>query len=87
MKMRRNSDYVGREMDLQERIDLCLSRLSVREQEIIKHRFGLCGYEFQTLQKLGERYSVSRNRIRQVEAKALRKLRHPNISRGLRELL
>ena len=68
-------------------LDQVLMTLSEREEEIIKRRFGLGGRDPQTLEKIGQFFGVSRERIRQIEAKALRKLRHPTRTRKLRDLL
>lgn len=61
-----------------------LSTLSKREEGIIKLRFGLGGKEPQTLEEIGSVYNITRNRVRQIEDKALRKLRHPIRARELK---
>jgi len=66
-------------------IDDCLSALGSREAEVIRHRFGLIDGNDKTLEEVGQIFGVTRERIRQIEAKALRLMRHP--SRGLRELI
>tara|TARA_Y100000310_G_scaffold171085_1_gene171280 strand:+ start:45757 stop:47202 length:1446 start_codon:yes stop_codon:yes gene_type:complete len=64
-----------------------LKTLSPREEKIIRYRFGLEDGKNQTLEELGKSFLVTRERIRQIEAKALRKLRHPNRSKKLENLL
>ena len=61
-----------------------LNTLTPREERIIKMRFGLEDGTEHTLEEVGQRFQVTRERIRQIEAKALRKLRHPNRNRRLR---
>ncbi|MCP5116105.1 MAG: RNA polymerase sigma factor RpoD, partial [bacterium] len=61
--------------------------LSPREEKILKMRFGLQGGGEQTLEEVGQHFAVTRERIRQIEAKALRKLRHPSRSHRLRAFL
>jgi RNA polymerase primary sigma factor len=72
---------------LKEQIEDVLSTLSSREHEIIQLRFGLEDGRGQTLEEIGKVYNVTRERIRQIEAKALRKLRHPSRSRKLKHCL
>ncbi len=72
---------------LEERIDSVLTTLTYREREIIKYRYGLCGYEEQTLEQLGALFHVTRSRIREIEAKAICKLRRPVRSRQLKEFV
>ena len=68
---------------LKERIDEILKTLTYREREIIKLRYGLGdGYTY-TLEEVGRIFKVTRERVRQVEAKAIRKLQHPVRSRRL----
>ena len=74
---------VNREM-LRERIRGVLDRLSLREQEVIKRRFGIDHESGCSLEELGKRFKVSRERIRQIEVRAIRKLQHPLGSRLLR---
>ena len=72
---------------LQEQLDTVLSTLPAREQEVLKMRFGLDdGYSL-TLEEVGLYFNVTRERIRQIEAKALRRLRHPKRSRKLKDYL
>ena len=68
-------------------IDKVLSELNEREIKVLNMRFGLDGSEPMTLEAIGREFKVSGNRIMQIEAKALRKLRHPSRSYQLRELL
>jgi RNA polymerase primary sigma factor len=72
---------------LQEQLSLVLSTLPAREQEVLSMRFGLNdGYSL-TLEEVGLYFNVTRERIRQIEAKALRRLRHPRRSRPLKDYL
>jgi len=72
---------------LRARLKEVLSSLTEREQHVLELRFGLSnGYEH-TLEEVGKQYRVTRERIRQIEAKALRKLRHPTRARQLRGFL
>jgi len=72
---------------LKERIDLILKTLSYREREIIKLRYGIGdGYTY-TLEEVGRIFKVTRERVRQVEAKAIRKLQHPVRARKLEGFL
>ena len=64
-----------------------LSRLTERERRIIVLRFGLEDGKFRTLEEVGREFGITRERIRQIEAKALRKLRHPTYSRKRRGYL
>ena len=74
-------------VNLKERTEQVLHTLSLREEKIIKMRFGLEDGSEHTLEEVGRVFEVTRERIRQIEAKALRKLRHPSRSRELRLLL
>ncbi len=71
------------------RENLCraLAALPEREREVIQMRFGLTGERPYTLEEVGRAFNVTRERIRQIEAKALRKLKHPSRSRKLRSFL
>jgi len=64
-----------------------LSTLSDRERRVLQLRFGLEDGRSRTLEEVGRDFGVTRERIRQIEAKALRKLRHPSRSRKLRDFL
>ena len=70
---------------LREQIQKVLATLDDKEKEIIELRFGLTDGEFKTLEEVGMQFGISRERVRQIEAKALRKLRHPSISKMLKE--
>ncbi len=72
---------------LHEQLMEVLDTLSEREQKVLKLRFGLEDGRPRTLEEVGKEFSVTRERIRQIEAKALRKLRHPSRSRKLRDYL
>ena len=70
-----------------EQLDEVVSTLTEREQRVIKLRFGWDDGRPRTLEEVGKEFNVTRERIRQIEAKALRKLRHPNRSRKLKDFL
>ena len=72
---------------LKEQIEDVLSSLNEREQKVLKLRFGLDDGRARTLEEVGKEFDVTRERIRQIEAKALRKLRHPSRSKKLRDYL
>jgi RNA polymerase primary sigma factor len=72
---------------LKRRIETILNMLDMREQEIIRRRFGIGHDSTCSLEELGRRFKVSRERIRQIEGKAIRKLQHPSGSRKLRGFL
>jgi len=72
---------------LKEQIDEVLSSLTHREQRVLQLRFGLEDGRSRTLEEVGQEFNVTRERIRQIEAKALRKLRHPSRSRKLKDFL
>jgi RNA polymerase primary sigma factor len=72
---------------LRQQVTAVLDSLSPREQRVIKLRFGLEDGRSRTLEEVGREFKVTRERIRQIEAKALRKLRHPTRSRKLKDYL
>ena len=72
---------------LKEQLDEVLDTLTEREQKVLRLRFGMNDGRARTLEEVGKEFDVTRERIRQIEAKALRKLRHPSRSRKLRGLL
>ena len=72
---------------LREQLDEVLDTLTEREQKVLRLRFGLDDGRARTLEEVGKEFKVTRERIRQIEAKALRKLKHPNRSRKLKEFL
>ena len=72
---------------LKEQLDEVLGTLTEREQKVLRLRFGLDDGRARTLEEVGQEFSVTRERIRQIEAKALRKLRHPSRSRKLKDYL
>jgi len=74
-------------LNLKEQTASMLKTLTPREERIIKMRFGLDGGNERTLEEVGQSFAVTRERIRQIEAKALRKLRHPSRSSKLRVFL
>jgi RNA polymerase primary sigma factor len=73
--------------DLSTQVDRALSMLSPKEKEILRLRFGVGKDGELTLEEVGKRFEVTRERIRQIEAKALRKLRHPVRGRNLRAFI
>ncbi len=64
-----------------------LSTLTPREKKVLELRFGLEDGRNRTLEEVGKEFNVTRERIRQIEAKALRKLRHPSRSKRLKDFL
>ena len=72
---------------LHEAVEEVLGELTDREQEIVRMRFGLDGSQARTLEEVGREFGVTRERVRQIEAKTLAKLRHPHRSQRLREFL
>jgi len=79
-------DAAARDM-LRESMQTALAVLSDRERQVLEMRFGLLDGKDHTLEEVGEYFEVTRERIRQIEAKALRKLRHPTRSKPLRDFL
>lgn len=75
------------EEELKRDLSNILDTLTVREADIIRLRFGLNDGKYRTLEEVGQEYGVTRERIRQIEAKSLRKLRHPSRSKKLRGYL
>ena len=72
---------------LKEHVQNVLAVLTERERQVLQMRFGLLDGKDYTLEEVGKYFNVTRERIRQIEAKALRKLRHPTRSRHLRDYL
>ena len=72
---------------LPEQISRLLAPLDNREREILKLRFGLDRGEPRTLEEVGDHFELTRERIRQIEARAMSKLRHPSSDTGARDLL
>ncbi len=72
---------------LKENIEEVFQTLSDREAKVLKMRFGLGGYRSMTLEEVGKEFGVTRERIRQIEAKALRKLKHPSRRKKLQDYL
>ena len=79
-------DAAAREM-LRESVKSALAVLSERERQVLEFRYGLVDGKEHTLEEVGQYFNVTRERIRQIESKALRKLRHPTHSRFLRDYL
>ena len=74
-------------MLLKEDLENVLNTLNPRERDVLRLRYGLDDGRVKTLEEIGNVFSVTRERIRQIEAKALRKLKHPSRSRKLRSFL
>lgn len=74
-------------MKLREELDNVLSTLTEREERVLRLRFGLVDGRQRTLEEVGKEFNVTRERIRQIEAKALRKLKHPSRSKKLRDFM
>ena len=79
-------EYATNEI-LKEEIKSVLMTLQVREQDVLELRFGLVDGTCHTLEEVGKKFNVTRERIRQIEAKALRKLRHPSRAKKLKDFL
>ena len=79
-------EYATNEI-LKEEIKSVLSTLQPREQQVLELRFGLIDGTSYTLEEVGKRFNVTRERIRQIEAKALRKLRHPSRAKKLKDFM
>ena len=79
-------DEAGREL-LRRELANVLKSLTPREERVLTLRFGLEDGRAHTLEELGKEFNVTRERIRQIEAKALRKLRHPSRAKRLRDYL
>ena len=79
-------EYATNEL-LKDEIAEVLLTLTEREEKVIKLRFGLEDGKSRTLEEVGQMFGVTRERIRQIEAKALRKLRHPSRSRKLKDYM
>jgi RNA polymerase primary sigma factor len=73
--------------NLREQTTRVLATLTAREERVLRMRFGIGMNTDHTLEEVGQQFSVTRERIRQIEAKALRKLKHPTRSRKLRSFL
>ena len=73
--------------NLKETTTRVLASLTPREERVLRMRFGIGMNTDHTLEEVGQQFSVTRERIRQIEAKALRKLKHPSRSRKLRSFL
>jgi len=80
------TDYATNEV-LKEQLTEVLDELTDREERVLRLRFGLDDGRARTLEEVGQEFGVTRERIRQIEAKALRKLRHPNRSKKLRDFM
>ena len=72
---------------LKEQLSNVLGTLTPREEKVLRLRFGLEDGRSRTLEEVGKEFNVTRERIRQIEAKALRKLRHPSRSKKLKDFL
>ena len=72
---------------LREQLNDIMKTLTPREAKVLRLRFGLDDGKARTLEEVGKTFHVTRERIRQIEAKALRKLRHPSRSKKLREYM
>lgn len=78
------SDFASNQL-LKDEIDVILGRLTEREEKVLRLRFGLYDGRQRTLEEVGQQFNVTRERIRQIEAKAIRKLKRPAISKRLKD--
>ncbi len=85
-RMMSPEEYATSEL-LKEELDTVLLTLTEREEKVLKLRFGLEDGQCRTLEEVGQIFGVTRERIRQIEAKALRKMRHPSRSKKLKDFL
>jgi RNA polymerase primary sigma factor len=74
-------------LNLQEQTNSVLATLSSREEKVLRMRFGIGEKSDHTLEEVGQNFDVTRERIRQIEAKALRKLRHPSRNKKLKSFV
>ncbi len=83
------TDYEGPVVaeQLRTALEAALGKLEARERHIVELRYGLCDSQPRTLEQIGHTLGITRERVRQIEAEALRKLRHPAYSRGLHQFL
>lgn len=79
-------DYTNNQL-LKDEINAVLQGLTEREEKVLRLRFGLLDGRTRTLEEVGKEFNVTRERIRQIEAKALRKLKHPNRSKRLKDFV
>ena len=80
-------DAAAIQANLKETVTRVLASLTPREERVLRMRFGIGMNTDHTLEEVGQQFSVTRERIRQIEAKALRKLKHPSRSRKMRSFL
>ena len=87
MRRAKNIPEAASHQLLKEQVDDIIHTLTDREAQVLQLRFGLEDGRSRTLEEVGHVFGVTRERIRQIESKALRKLRHPSRSRKLRDFL